>query len=178
MSFERILLVGFMGAGKTSVGRLLAERLGWRFQDFDDVVEERAGRSVAEIFEQDGEDRFRVLEAEVADELLRGHEVVLGSGGGWAAVPGRIEAVPAGTAVVWLRVDAREAVRRASEQPGRRPLLAGPDAVERARILLSGRAAVYRSAPFGVDTDGRSVEDVTARILEVLAESGTPDEPE
>jgi len=170
VALERVLLVGFMGSGKTSVGRLLAERLGWRFVDFDDVVESEAGARIAEIFRAAGESGFRALEAEVAERLLSGRHVVLGSGGGWAAAAaGRLDEVPSGTATFWLRVSAEEAVRRAVGQPGQRPLLDRPDPLEAARRLIEERAPRYGEARWTVDTDGSSVEDVTAGILAILA---------
>jgi shikimate kinase len=167
---RRVLLVGFMGAGKSSSGRALATALRWRFVDFDDEIEAAAGATVAEIFERDGEGRFRALEAEAAERLLRQERVVLGSGGGWAAAPGRLGGVPPGTATVWLQVSPESAVRRASAEAGRRPLLAGPDPVARAAELLAERAPRYGAARWAVDTEGRTVEDVAARILEILTE--------
>jgi shikimate kinase len=169
-ALERVLLVGFMGSGKTSVGRLLAERLGWAFVDFDDEIEAEAGQSVAEIFAGQGERRFRSLEAGVAARLLARRDVVLGSGGGWAAAaPGRLAGVPGGTATFWLRVTPEEAVRRAGKEPGTRPLLGGPDPRAAARRLLEKRAPRYGEARWTVDTERSSVEDVTAGILEILA---------
>ena len=167
---ERVLLVGFMGSGKTSVGKRLAGRLGWRFIDFDDEVEAEAGAEIAEIFARHGEAWFRKLEAEVAGRLLRERKVVLGSGGGWAAAgPDRLSGVPAGTATFWLKVSPGEAVRRAQRRPGTRPLLDRPDPLAAAERLLGERAPRYGEARWVVDTEGSSVEDVTAGILEILA---------
>lgn len=168
-ALERVLLVGFMGSGKTSVGRRLGERLGWRFVDFDEAIEAEAGERVAEIFARRGEPWFRGLEARVAVRLLAERRVVLGSGGGWAAAPGRLAGVPAGTATFWLRVSPEEAVRRAGSRPRTRPLLDRPDPLETARTLLEERAPRYAEARWTVDTDRSSVEDVTAGILEILA---------
>lgn len=165
---DRVLLVGFMGSGKTSVGRAVAGRLGWRFVDFDDEIVEEAGASVAEIFERDGEPRFRELEARVADRLLRERRVVLGSGGGWGAAPGRLDSVPPGTATFWLQVSAPTAVERAAGEPGTRPLLAGGDALEEASRLLADRTEEYARAGWAVDTEDSTVEDVASRILEIL----------
>lgn len=165
---QRVLLVGFMGSGKSSVGRKLAERMGWRFVDFDDAIQRAAGMSVAEIFEREGEPHFRSLEARVARDLLAERQVVLGSGGGWAAAPGRLEAVPEGTATFWLQVSAQEAVRRASRSPGERPLLDRPDALEAASHLLAERQSLYAAADWAVDTERSSVEDVTSGILDIL----------
>jgi shikimate kinase len=171
-TIRRVLLIGFMGAGKTTVGSALAGALAWRFFDFDDEVERRAGATVADLFARHGEEGFRELEAEAAAELLTRTEVVLGSGGGWAAEPGRVRDVPEGTLVVWLEVSPEEAVRRSASDAGRRPLLAGPDPLRRAQDLLARRAPRYAEAAWRVDTEGSSVEDVTARILEILRETG------
>lgn len=159
-----------MGAGKTSVGRAVAAALGWRFLDFDHEIELQVGLSVSEIFAEHGEPYFREIEQRVGDRLLREEEVVLGSGGGWAAQAGRLESVPAGTVTIWLDVSAEEAVRRLAQESERRPLLAGADAVATARELLAERTRSYRAAAWRVDTERSSVEDVSARILEMLAE--------
>ena len=168
---RRVLLVGFMGAGKSSVGPELAGRLGWRFVDFDDVVEQRAGASIETIFARDGEARFRELEERVARDLLAEDNVVLGSGGGWAAAPGRLDELPEGTASVWLRVSAERALERVRADATARPLLAVDDPLAAASELLAGRVDAYRRATWAVDTEGRTVEDVSARILAILAET-------
>ena len=82
---ERVLLVGFMASGKTSVGKELASRLGWDFEDFDTAIEARTGKSVSQIFSEDGENEFRRLECGVAEELLARRNTVVASGGGWPA---------------------------------------------------------------------------------------------
>lgn len=168
----RVVLIGFMGAGKSEVGRALAGRLGWSFLDFDAVIEQRAGRTVAEIFESEGEAAFRRMEADVADQLLTEEQVVLASGGGWAADPERVVRLGEDTVSVWLRVSAGEALRRSRAAPGSRPLLEGSAAESRASELLQTREPFYAAADVGVDTDGSTVEDVTARILEILATFG------
>jgi shikimate kinase len=167
-ALDRVLLIGFMGSGKTSVGRRLARALGWRFVDFDDAIEAEAGATVAEIFAGRGGPAFREIEARVAEDLLRERQVVLASGGGWAAAaPGRVRAVPPGTATLWLRVSPEEAVRRAGAS-GTRPLLARPDALQEAQRLLANRHPYYAEARWTVDTERSSVEDVTTRVLEIL----------
>ena len=166
-ALERVLLIGFMGSGKTSVGRRVAKALGWRFLDFDDAIETEAGATVAEIFTGRGEHVFREIEDRVARRLLEQRGVVLASGGGWAAAPGRVSGVPTGTATFWLRVSPEAAVQRAGK--GRtRPLLARPDALQEAERLLERRHPYYAEARWTVDTERSSVEDVTARILEIL----------
>ena len=149
----RVLLLGFMASGKTTVGSKLAVRLGWRFHDFDAVVEDRAGASVSEIFERWGEARFRALEARVARELLPGEHVVLAAGGGWPAQPGSWDVVPERTLSVWLQVSPGVAVRRACREGPVRPLLAGPDPGARAVELLERRKGAYARAQVSLDSD-------------------------
>lgn len=166
---RRVLLVGFMGSGKSSVGPLVARALGWAFHDFDEVLEAEEGRPVARIFAGSGEAWFREAEDRVARRLLALDGVVLASGGGWAAVAGRLRSLPVGTRSVWLKVTPEEAVRRAAGEAGSRPLLLVPDPLAEARRLLAERSPRYGECDLEVDTDGRSMEDVTARILEALA---------
>jgi len=167
---ERIVLVGFMGSGKSTVGRLLAEDLGWRFIDLDEQAERQEGISIPEIFAGAGEAYFREVESRVADRLLREKHVVLASGGGWSAAPGRIAGLPDDTVSVWLRVSVDEVGRRTEGAPGSRPLLTGPDALETARRLLEERTPFYRQAQLEVDTEGLRPEDVSARILGFLVD--------
>jgi len=172
LKVTRVILVGFMGAGKTSVGERIAAALGWRFVDLDDAIEQEEGRSVPEIFEHFGEARFRAVEARAAAEHLVREDIVIATGGGWAAVEGWRDALPAGTLSVWLDVDPDEAVRRAAQETGRRPLLAGEDPLRAAQALLRRRRAGYASAMERVDTTGRSLDDVTVRVLEVITNYG------
>ena len=165
---DRVLLVGFMGSGKSSVGRAVARRLGWRFLDFDQEIVREAGQTIPEIFEQHGEPHFRELEARVAARLLEQKRVVLGSGGGWAAAPGRLTGVPSGTESFWLRVTPPTAVGRATRSPGARPLLDREDALDEAARLIDERSEFYGQARWTVDTEQSTVEDVAARILEIL----------
>jgi shikimate kinase len=166
---RRIVLVGFMGSGKSTVGPLLAERLGWRFIDFDATIEAGAGLSIAEIFRTRGEAWFRSAEARVAADLLGRDGVVLGSGGGWGASAERLRRLPTGTASVWLRVSAAEAVRRTAAAAGERPLLEGTNPLESARCLLEARAPEYAACDVGVDTNARTPKDVVEEIVRSLS---------
>ena len=144
--WQRVVLVGFMGSGKSTVGRLLAHRLEWTFVDLDDEVEARADCSVDELFRVAGEAEFRRVEGEAGAAALARPRTVLAPGGGWSLAPGRLEGLPAGSLTVWLEVTPEVAVRRATGHGRVRPLLAGSDPVERARELLRQREEVYRRA--------------------------------
>jgi shikimate kinase len=162
-----IVLVGFMGAGKTTVGRLLAAKLGLPFADSDLVIEDRAGKPVRQIFADHGEPAFRQLEHEVIADLLRRPDSVLALGGGAAAHPGT-RGLLAGVPVVYLRVSYPEAVNRVGGD-GRRPMLARPD-IER---LYAERDPLYAAAAScTVDTDGRSPRDIALDIFARLASVG------
>ncbi len=169
-ALERVVLVGLMGSGKSTVGPLLAEALSWRFVDQDQEVEAQQGISISEIFNREGEAYFRQVESQVAVMLLGETHLVIGSGGGWAAAAGRLSAMPDGTVSVWLRVSAEEAVRRGQNAPGSRPLLAGPGRLDVARMLLEERTPFYRQCDLEVDTEALKPEDVSASILGSLVD--------
>ncbi len=163
---QRVVLVGFMAAGKTTVGQLLARRLGWTFLDFDDVIEARTGWTVPQIFREQGEPAFREMEARLTDELAHASGVVLAPGGGWITQPELLDLLGPGSLVVWLRVSAEEAVRRALADDVHRPLLAGADPLARARLLLAEREPLYYLADITVDVDERDPDDVAWEIAE------------
>ncbi|MSR23394.1 MAG: shikimate kinase [Gemmatimonadetes bacterium] len=168
--FARILLVGFMGSGKSTVGPLLASQLGWQHVDLDEEIERRTGRSVPSIFREDGEPAFRAIEEQVARELLGPEEVVVSPGGGWPCRDGRMEALSPGTLSIWLVVSPERAVERAKRHGAERPLLAGEDPVARARELLAARERYYGVAHWRVDTEARSPEEVVRVVIERLTQ--------
>jgi shikimate kinase len=157
-----IVLVGFMGAGKTTVGQLLAAKLGVPFTDSDHAIEARAGKAVQRIFAEDGEPAFRQLEHDVIAGLLAGKDGVLALGGGAAAHPGtRANLRASGAPVAYLRVSYAGALARVGGDQGR-PMLAKPDLAER----YAARDPLYSlAATCTVDVDGRSPEDIAADIL-------------
>jgi shikimate kinase len=156
-----IVLVGFMGAGKTTVGQLLAAKLGVPFTDSDHVIEARAGKPIREIFADDGEPAFRQLEHDVIAGLLTG-DGVLALGGGAAAHAGTVAALRAsGVPVAYLKVSYAVALRRVGGDQGR-PMLARADLAER----YAQRDPLYAAAAtLTVDVDGRSPECIAADVL-------------
>lgn len=169
---RRVLLVGFMGSGKTHVGRALASRLGWAFSDFDEGVENASGLPIPEIFCQHGEAHFRELEGEVGLVLLQKEGFVLASGGGWPTVAGRMESLPEDTLTVWLKVSPEEAIRRAGKEGSSRPLLAVEDPLARARELLAQRVVHYEKADLVLDSLEGEPQELARRIEEMIAQSG------
>ncbi len=163
----RVVLVGFMAAGKSTVGRRVAAELDRPFVDLDEAVEELAGRPVPEIFREEGEAVFRGLEARATRELDDRGEVVVAAGGGWMARP-ELRDRWEDAVRIWLRVDAREAVRRLEGRLTSRPMLDPDDPVGAARRLLEGRREAYALAEHSVDTVGRGPEEVTRAVLERL----------
>mgnify|MGYP000855220530 CR=1 FL=1 len=160
-----IVLVGFMGAGKTTVGRLVAQRLGRAFVDVDEAIEAATGRTVREIFATEGEPGFRRIEADAITGLLAGEEVVLALGGGALGALSVQEAL-AGHRVVLLDVPLDEALARVGDDPSR-PMLARPDLPE----LYAGRQQTYRdAASVVVPVAGRTPDEVTAAVLAALPE--------
>ncbi|WP_246000353.1 shikimate kinase [Nocardioides pocheonensis] len=162
----RVVLVGPMGAGKTTVGRLVADALGVRFLDTDEVVEREAGKPVAEIFVDDGEPHFRALERAAVTAALEGHDGVLALGGGAVMDPATQEQLTAHE-VVFLRVGLTDAAQRVGLGVSR-PLLLG-NVRGRIKQLLDERTPVYESvARHVVDTDGLTAAEVADRVRAVV----------
>jgi shikimate kinase len=161
-----LVLVGSMGAGKTTVGRLVADAMGLEFLDTDHLVEERAGNSVAEVFVDDGEASFRALERQAVADALADHEGVLALGGGAVLDPGTRELL-AGEQVVFLRVGLPDAAQRVGLGVSR-PLLLG-NVRSRMKQLIDDRTPVYEGvARHTVDTDGLAAEEVASRVRSLV----------
>jgi shikimate kinase len=157
-----------MGAGKSVCGRLLARRLGRCFVETDDMIVSRDGRSIPEIFRQDGEDAFRRLEAETLDALTLKSGDVIATGGGLPCREGRMESLRALGTVVWLRGDLSVLLERAGRIGGRPMLDRLPADIE---ALYRAREPYYVRAHVTVDTAGLGVDQVVARVLAALRET-------
>ena len=166
MSADNVVLVGFMGAGKSVCGRLLARRLGRCFVETDDMIVARDGRAIPEIFRQDGETVFRRLETEAVEALALKSDDVIATGGGLPCREGRMEALRQLGTVVWLRGELAELLARA-RRAGARPMLDGrtPQELE---ALYRAREPYYAGAHLTVDTAGLGVDRVVARLLAML----------
>lgn len=164
---DAVILIGLMGAGKTSVGRELAARMQREFIDLDAAIVATAGRAIPEIFATDGEDAFRELESEVLEELAeRGGSMVLATGGGTPLRPRNWETLKRLGTIVWLDVAPEVAAARA--QGGGRPLLHDTDPLTKMRQLHAVRAPVYARADVRVDANA-PVAEVVATIAAALA---------
>lgn len=168
MSTGHIFLVGFMGAGKSTVAGLVAARLGRPYVDLDEVIAERAGRPVTAIFAEDGEETFRALESQALLGVEHLAPSVIACGGGIVIRPENRAALKRLGTVVYLEVTAGEALARIGDV-GTRPLLAGAGGSLAATRLLSARESLYRSvADLTVDTVGLECQQVADTIVSLL----------
>src|SRR5688572_14875139 len=159
-----VFLVGFMGVGKTTVGRALARLLDWDFLDLDECIVAADGRGIAEIFAAEGERYFRRLEAGVLASLRGRDRIVVACGGGTYANDESRALIDRIGRAIWIQLPLGEALARCVPDSGR-PLL---KSVAQAEALYRARLPAYRSAPVRVDATGLDVEAVAARISEKL----------
>jgi shikimate kinase len=163
-SARPIVLVGFMGTGKTTVGRLLAARRGVAFRDLDEAVVEVTGRAIADIFREDGEAAFRAVETAALLRELGERDVVIATGGGAACREDNLRAMLAQGDVVALFASPAESVRRAGVRSGRPLFDDAADPVAAAQALYAQRESFYRRAHLHVETEGKTPEQIVAEI--------------
>jgi shikimate kinase len=161
---RNIALIGFMGTGKSSVGRILATQLGFDFIDTDALIEERTGKSVTDIFAQNGEAAFRQLERDVVMELSERKGTVISTGGGLAANVENLSALKETALVVCLWATPESIWERVRNQ-NHRPLLKDPDPLAKIRKLLAAREPFYRQADVLINTDVRPLKEVAQQVL-------------
>ncbi len=164
---DNVILVGFMGAGKSSVGRILARRLGRCFVETDEMITASEGRPIPEIFAEKGEAHFRALEDRVVRLLALKQGDVIATGGGLPCDEGRLEALRATGTIVWLAGDFAALYERAL-RGGDRPMLQGKTR-EQIEALYEGRRPFYSRADLSVETTGLNPDQVAARVAAALA---------
>jgi shikimate kinase len=164
---RNIVLVGFMGTGKTTVGRRLAARLGMSFADMDDILVQRQGRTIPQIFEQDGEAAFRAMERALVGELAAPRGQVIGTGGGIVLDPRNLRDFASGGRVVCLSLPPEIILERLAQDRSR-PLLAGGDKARKIRRALADRQSLYDAIPLQIDRSDLDVEQTVDRILALV----------
>lgn len=164
---RHILLVGLPGCGKTTIGRIVAERLGTGFIDSDMVIVRKMQMPIAQVFAVHGESRFREVEKETMAQALAGPPSILAPGGGWAGQPGQLDEARQNSFVVYLKTMAMTASKRAGSD-NTRPILAGQDPVEQMRNLLIEREPFYSTADAEIKNDVKTAEAAAEEIV-VLA---------
>lgn len=161
-----VVLTGFMGVGKTTIGRIVARNLGRPFVDTDDLIQQAAGCSIADIFAQAGEASFRRWETQIAAQLAPQSGLVIATGGGFFLNPANL-ALWRPTCQIICLTARPETIAQRLGQDGSRPLLTGPDAMTRIRLLLEARAVVYNQFP-QLATDGLTPEAAAQHVLALL----------
>jgi shikimate kinase len=159
-----LALIGFMGAGKTSVGRFVAEQLHFDYLDTDELIASRTGRTIADIFKTDGEPAFRALERQVVEELTNRNKTLISTGGGLPVNPANLASLKTHALVVCLWASPEKIWERVKGQT-HRPLLHDPDPQKKIRDLLAAREPFYKQADVLVNTDIRSVREVAQHVV-------------
>ncbi len=177
MSVGRLLLIGMMGAGKSTIGHIVAARLGWRYMDSDEEVFRRTGRTVPEIWHSEGEAAFRVEEARVLAAGVSSPEptVVAVAGGAVLSEANRRVIASAEGPVVWLRVSVDTLVERVGDGAGR-PLLEGDVEGNLGRLYAQRRPLYESLADVTIDVDGLAPDVVAERVMATVTERGRPGE--
>ena len=175
----RVVLLGYMTAGKSTVGQALARRLEWRFLDFDVEIELREGRSIGDLVLDEGQSRLRELEAVLTEEVAETPYLVLAPGGGWITRPELLRRLGGDTLAVWLKVSPEETARRLKMDTIERPFRELDDPVPMIARMIEGREDLYRLADISIPTDGRSTESIAYEIetivrMRALAAYGPP----
>lgn len=166
-----IALIGFMGTGKTAVGKRLARKLKRKFIELDSLIEHKAKKSIPQIFEQDGETAFRELEIEATKKIAGEKYAVIACGGGIVLNKINIDRLKGGARVVYLTASPRVILKRVSGEGGQRPLLAGGNPALTIRELLKFRKPFYeRAADIKIDTSKLDIDGVAEQIIEKLRE--------
>lgn len=170
-----ITIIGYRGSGKTSIARPLAAKLGWKSIDSDDVIEEKAKKSIREIFEDKGEPHFRMLEKEVMKDLLQEKELIIAAGGGAILDQESREIMKNSGAVIWLQASVEDLSKRIaadSQTSSRRPGLTPLGVQDEISQVLHDREPMYRdAATFIIDTTQKSPAEIVSEALQFIQRS-------
>lgn len=161
---RNLALIGLMGTGKSSVGRLVADLMHFTFLDTDHVIEARAGKTISEIFAEEGEQAFRNWEKKIVQELISRDKTVISTGGGLPATQENLNSLKSHALVVCLWASA-EAIYERVRDHDHRPLLQQTDPLEKIRSLLAVRAPYYRQADVLVNAEIRSVREIATQVI-------------
>jgi shikimate kinase len=167
-----IVLIGFMATGKTTVGRLVAERLQRKFLDLDHLVEETAGMKIPDLFRTQGEPAFRKVESAALEQALKMDGLVLATGGGAACREDNLQAMLASAFVVALSAPPSEVLKRTGGASGRPLLDSAADPMAEAQRLLAAREPFYSRAHLRIETVGKAPQDVAAEIVTAVRQEG------
>jgi shikimate kinase len=163
-TYQNVALIGFMGTGKSSVGWMVAEHLRFSYVDTDDLIERRAGKTISDIFRDDGEEAFRSHEQQVVEDLKERTNTVIATGGGLGANEANLAGLKTHALVVCLWASP-EAIWERVRSQSHRPLLQTPDPLQTIRELLARREPVYRQADILLSTELRSLREVAHNVV-------------
>lgn len=164
-----IALIGFMASGKTTVAKMLAEKLGKELAEIDVLIEQRAGKNIADIFASEGEPAFRQLEVETIKDVSVRHNQVIACGGGAVLNKANIANLKQEAVVIYLDVSPEAVLERAQKDTTVRPLLKVENKAERINALMSQRQSLYeQAADIKIDTSGLSASEVASEIIEQI----------
>ncbi|NLU49891.1 MAG: shikimate kinase [Syntrophomonadaceae bacterium] len=169
---KNIVLVGFMGTGKSAIGQRLAQRLGMNFVDTDREIEKLTGMTVAEIFRKSGEKRFRSEEKLMAAKLARRQGLVVSCGGGMVLDPDNVKELGRRGVIIRLEANAEDIYRRVMKKRQQRPLLKRGLTLEELRQLMAEREKSYQCADIVINTTSRTIEEIVELILAKLKGDG------
>ena len=156
-----------MGAGKSTVGRHLARKLGWKFIDLDEEIERRESRTVTQIFAESGEQYFRRKERLLTEELREVGHMIVAPGGGWVGNPEVVKLVRPPGRIVYLKTSPPVALQRLGANRGKRPLLVRPDPLAEMQRLLAERKGAYEAADHVVDTERKPLQKVIDEVRQL-----------